>query len=88
MQTEICTKKVTRVSKKLNEAADEERTVYIGMGAAVRDEDKKRFPVKGVVISHTCVQLHIIAIIIIILVIVIIIITKDIMITKSSPSHS
>ena len=72
MQTGICTKKVTRVSKKLNEAADEERTVYIGMGAAVRDEDKKRFPVKGVVISHTCVQLHIIASIIIILVILII----------------
>ena len=58
------------------------------MGAAVRDEDKKRFPVKGVVISHTCVQLHIIAIIIIILVIVIIIITKDIMIIRLSPSHS
>ena len=58
------------------------------MGAAVRDEDKKRFPVKGVVISHTCVQLHIIAIIIIFLVIVIIIINKDKMITKSSPSHS
>ena len=88
MQTEICTKKVTRGSKKLDEAADEERTVYIGMGAAVRDEDKKRFPVKGVVISHTCVQLHIIAIIVIILVILIIIITKDIMITKSSPSQS
>ena len=76
---EICVKKVTRVSKKLNEAADEERTVYIGMGAAVRDEDKKRFPVKGVVISHTCVQLHIIAIIII---------NKDKMIIKSSLSNS
>ena len=55
------------------------------MGAAVRDEDKKRFPVKGVVISHTCVQLHIIAIILIILIIVIII-SKDIMIIKSSTS--
>ena len=53
------------------------------MGAAVRDEDKKRFPVKGVVISHTCVQLHIIAIIIIILVILIIIITNDII--QSAP---
>ena len=58
------------------------------MGAAVRDEDKKRFPVKGVVISHTCVQLHIIAIIIIFLVIVIIIINKDKMKIKSSLSHS
>ena len=52
------------------------------MGAAVRDEDKKRFPVKGVVISHTCVQLHIIAIIIIFLAIVIITINKDKMIIR------
>ena len=41
------------LKKKRRKTGDEERTVCLRIrGAAVRNEDKKGFPVKGVVIPH------------------------------------